>query len=101
VILSPCSWAVAADHDQAREPYGDLWLTNYGPVCREFGVWVASASNVGRIRGGPWAGRPCIGCSLVVGPDGLQRLTGRYGERAEELLQIRIEPQARTAPTVV
>src|SRR5690242_15968877 len=28
-LLSPCAWAVEADHDNAKEPYGDLWLTAY------------------------------------------------------------------------
>ena len=30
VILSPSAWAVDADHDQAREPYGQLWRDAYG-----------------------------------------------------------------------
>jgi predicted amidohydrolase len=25
VILSPCSWAVPADHDNVKDPYGKLW----------------------------------------------------------------------------
>ena len=24
LLLSPCAWAVDADHDNAREPYGEL-----------------------------------------------------------------------------
>jgi predicted amidohydrolase len=70
VILSPCAWAVPADHDQKREPYGQLWLDNYQPVAREFGLWIAGVSNVGPITDGPWSGRKCIGCSLVIGPEG-------------------------------
>lgn len=30
-ILSPCAWAVPADHDNSQQPYGQLWLDNYGP----------------------------------------------------------------------
>ena len=86
LILSPCAWAVPPDHDQAREPYGQLWRDCYGPVAREFGLWVAGASNVGPINDGPWAGRKCIGCSLVVGPDGRAAAQGPYGEDAEALL---------------
>jgi predicted amidohydrolase len=86
LILSPCAWAVPADHDNVREPYGQLWGDSYGPVCREFKLWIAGASNVGQIASGPWAGRKCIGCSLLVGPDGQQLLMGPYGENAETIL---------------
>ena len=86
IILSPSAWAVPADHDQVREPYGQLWLDNYGPVARDFHLWMAGVSNVGPIPAGPWQGRKCIGCSLLVGPDGKQVLMGPYGEAAEALL---------------
>lgn len=86
VILSPCAWAVPADHDNQREPYGELWLNNYCPVARDFGIWIAGASNVGPLTAGPWAGHNCIGCSLLVGPDGRQVLMGPYGPDAEVVL---------------
>src|SRR6185436_2509819 len=41
IILSPCAWAVPADHDNVREPYGQLWMDNYGPVARDFRIWIA------------------------------------------------------------
>lgn len=86
LILSPCAWAVPAAHDPAREPYGSLWLENYGPVAREFQLTIAGCSNVGPILNGPWRGRNCIGNSLVVGPDGKECLRGPYGAEAETLL---------------
>jgi predicted amidohydrolase len=86
VILSPCAWAVPADHDNAREPYGQLWLDNYGPVAREFGVAIAGVSNVGPITAGPWQGRKCIGNSLLIEAGGRERVRGPYGESAEALL---------------
>jgi len=86
VILSPCAWAVPADHDNGREPYGRIWLENYGAVCRETGVTIAGCSNVGQITAGPWAGRPCIGCSLVIGPEGQPLVRGAYGAAAEEVI---------------
>jgi predicted amidohydrolase len=89
-ILSPCAWAVPADHDNVREPYGQLWLDNYGPVAREFGLTIAGVSNVGPITAGPWRGRRCIGNSLVVGPDGRERLRGPHGENAEALLLVEV-----------
>ncbi len=86
VILSPCAWAVPHDHDNKREPYGQLWLDNYGPVAREFDLSIVGVSNVGPIKAGPWQGRKCIGNSLVIGRDGREVARGPYGERAEALL---------------
>jgi predicted amidohydrolase len=85
-ILSPCAWAVPAEHDNAREPYGQLWLDNYCPVAREFAVTIAGVSNVGPITAGPWQGRKCIGNSLLIGPNGVESARGPYGENAEALL---------------
>jgi predicted amidohydrolase len=86
IILSPCAWAVPADHDNAREPYGQLWLDNYCPMAREFGVVIAGVSNVGPIAEGPWQGRKCIGNSLLIGTDGRELARGPYGVQAEALL---------------
>lgn len=90
VILSPCAWAVPADHDNAREPYGQLWLDNYGPVARDIGLTIIGVSNVGPITAGPWAGRQCIGNSLAIGPDGRELARGPYGEGAEALVMVEV-----------
>jgi predicted amidohydrolase len=95
VILSPCAWAMPADHDNSRAPYGWLWQENYGPVARDFRLWIAGCSNVGRIASGAWAGRACIGNSLVVNPAGEPVLRGPYGPDAEALLYIQIRPESR------
>ena len=95
IILSPCAWAVPADHDNEQEPYGKLWLDNYCPVARDFRLWIAGVSNVGWLEGGPWKGRKCIGCSLVVGPDGRKVLAGPYGHDADTVLYADIELQPR------
>ncbi len=97
IILSPCAWAVPADHDNSREPYGGLWRDNYGPVARDFRVWLAGTSSVGWLTGGPWAGRKCIGCSLLVGPDGTQVQMGPYGVDASVILYADIRPVPRPA----
>ena len=97
VILSPSAWAVDADHDNAAEPYGQLWRDVYQPVARQFSVWIAAASNVGPITAGPWAGRKCIGCSLVVGPTGREVLRGPYGADAETILTVDVQPTPRPA----
>ena len=97
IILSPCAWAVPADHENEKEPYGKLWLDNYCPVARDFRLWIAGVSNVGWIEDGPWKGRRCIGASLVVGPDGRQMLRGPYGHAADTILYADIELEPRPA----
>lgn len=94
VILSPCAWAVPPGHDNNREPYGKLWLDNYGPVARDFGLWIAGCSNIGPIHHGPWAGHKCIGCSLVIGPDGEKRVMGPYDREEVIILEVTPEPSA-------
>lgn len=86
IILSPSSWAVPGNHDHEKEPYGKLWMDHYGPVARDFGLWIAGVSNVGWLKDGPWQGRKCIGCSLVVDPSGQAVLKGPYGDSAETIL---------------
>jgi predicted amidohydrolase len=95
VILSPCAWAVAADHDDTKTPYGQIWIDNYCPPASQFRMWIAGASNVGWIPAGPWKGRKCIGCSLLVGPDGTVVRRGPYGVDAETMLVDEITPERR------
>lgn len=95
VILSPGAWAVPADHDNVKTPYGQVWRDCYTPVAREHDLWIVGVSNVGPITAGPWAGRKCIGCSLVIGPGGREVLQGPYGEDAEALLYVDVGPHAR------
>lgn len=97
IILSPCAWAMPAEHDNAKEPYGQLWLDNYGPVARDFRLWIVGVSNVGWIAAGPWRGRKCIGCSLVIGPAGETILQGPYGVDAEALLLVEVTARDRPA----
>ena len=97
VILSPSSWAVPPDHDNTKDPYGDTWRNAYMPVAKEFSVWIASASNVGPVIAGPWKNWKCIGCSMIVGPDGKEKLMGPYGEKAEQILYYTINPTPRPA----
>lgn len=85
-IFSPCAWAVPADHDNEADPYGQLWIDSYAPVCRDNSLWIAGVSNVGPITGGEWSGRKCIGCSMLVGPGGEVVARAPYGEGAEALV---------------
>ena len=97
VILSPCAWAVPADHDNTNEPYGELWKSVYIPTAREFSCAIFGASNVGRITGGPWENRLCIGCSLAIDATGTELLQGPYGVDAECILYVEVEPVPRPA----
>ena len=97
VILSPSAWAVPASHDPVLEPYGGLWLDNYGPVARDFKLWIAGVSGVGWILGGAWKGRKCIGNSLLVGPDGSEAVRCPYGHDAEAFVVTDVSPVARPA----
>ena len=100
VILSPSSWAVKASHDNIKEPYGQMWIDAYKPVAKDFSIWIASASNVGWMKDGPWKGWKGIGCSLVVDPTGEVALQGPYGEEADTILYVDILPVKRPAQGV-
>ncbi len=86
LILSPCAWAVPPGHDNAANPYGQLWIDNYGPVACDFHLWIAGCSNVGPIQSGPWSGHNCIGCSMVIDPSAIRVASASYGVAAEEVL---------------
>jgi hypothetical protein len=82
VILSPSALAVDADHDNEREPYGQLWRDSYTALARLYHPTVVGVSNVGWITGEAWKGRECIGWSLAMGPGGKIVARGTYGEQA-------------------
>ncbi len=97
VILSPSSWAVPPDHDNEKEPYGSTWENAYIPVARDFAVWIASASNVGKMTAGPWKDWNGIGCSMVVDHNGEVVMKGPYGMEADTILYVNINPVPRPA----
>ena len=94
-IFSPCAWAVKADHDNSKEPYGKAWIRAYRELCRLYGIYIVGVSNVGWITDGPWKGRKVIGCSLAVGPKGKILAKGPYGPDAEELIAVNLQAQPR------
>src|SRR3954469_25680399 len=93
ILLSPSAWAVDADHDNERDPYGKLWLDSYSELARLYDLTVVGVSNVGRLTAGPWAGRKAIGRSLAVGPGGEVLARAPYGEHAEALIVVEVEPR--------
>lgn len=92
ILFSPSAWAVEAEHDNSREPYGHLWKNSYTTLARLYDMTVIGVSNVGWLRGGPWQGRKCIGCSLAVGPGGQILAEGPYGHTAEKLIVVDVKP---------
>jgi len=97
IILSPSSWAMPSEHDNQKEPYGDTWRNAYVPVAKAFRIWIASASNVGWMTGGPWKGWKAIGSSMVVNPDGKEVLNGPYGVDADTIMYVNIKLEPRPA----
>lgn len=95
LIVSPSAWAVDADHDNGKDPYGGMWKDAYTTIARLYDVTVVGVSNVGWMTGGPWQGRKCIGCSMAVGPSGVIAQAS-YGEDAEELVVVPITVTERT-----
>jgi predicted amidohydrolase len=94
-IFSPCAWAVSADHDNEKEPYGKDWYKSYSTLSKLYGISVVGVSNVGWIDAGPWKGRKTIGCSLAVGPEGKILSQGPYGVNSEALLYINLQAVSR------
>ncbi|NLF29419.1 MAG: carbon-nitrogen hydrolase family protein [Planctomycetes bacterium] len=90
LLLSPCAWAVPTTWDNAATPYGGTWNASYGELARLYRMTVVGVSNVGRLADGPWAGRPCIGASRAVGPDGALLLECAFGPDAEELRTVTV-----------
>jgi predicted amidohydrolase len=97
LILSPSAWAVDADHDNAKEPYGKLWRDAYRQLAPLYNLSIIGVSNVGWLTGGPWRGRKCIGCSLAVGPQGEILAEGPYGENAAANVQLKVPLQPAIA----
>jgi predicted amidohydrolase len=97
IILAPSAWAVDATHDNTMQPYGTIWCDAYQELSRLYDVTVIGVSNVGWLTGGPWRGKKVIGCSLAVGPGGNVLAHGPYGDAAEMLIQVDVDPRPARA----
>lgn len=83
IILSPTSWAVSPDHDNAKTPYGSDWTVPYGELSRLYDISIAGVSNVGPVTCGQRTGWSSIGNSMAYGPGGQALVTLPFGEDAE------------------
>ena len=102
ILLSPSAWAVDADHDNQIDPYGERWRRAYSELGWLYDLPVIGVSNVGWLTDGPWKGRKAIGCSLATDHRGEILAHGPYGEAAEALIVVDVEPrQPRAAGTQI
>ena len=90
IILSPSSWTVDHFIKEDEDPYQDKWFSPLHHVAHYFDTVIVSVTSVGYIVGGPYEGKKMIGCSLVVGPQGLIK-QGLFNEFAGELTVVDIE----------
>lgn len=90
LLLSPSAWAVRPDHDNVKQPYGEMWQQSYRSLSELYDIPIIGVSNVGWMDGGAWDGWKCIGCSLAVGGSGQIIAKGPYGEQAEALIPLDI-----------
>ncbi len=96
LILAPSAWAVDADHDNVKNPYGNFWLRSHTELANLYDLTIISVSNVGWINAGIWKGRKCIGCSMAVGPGGKKLADSPYGVNAEHLNVVEVTLLPRT-----
>lgn len=95
IIFSPSSWTVDYSVTEVTNPYGEKWERPYSILAKSYGLVVAGTTSVGVIVGGPYEGKKMVGCSLVVGPDGVIA-RGRYNEFAGELIVTDLTVPRRT-----
>lgn len=93
LLLSPSAWAVPADHDNRAQPYGALWREAYAELSRSFQMPIVGVSSVGELTAGPWAGKRCIGCSLIIDKQGQAVMMGPYGEPALLVAELELASQ--------
>ena len=85
IILLPSSWAVQADHDNKKDPYGGMWKDAFSTICKEFNLNITAVSNVGKIVDGPWKDWNCIGNSIFVGNGAKEIESLPYGKNADTI----------------
>jgi predicted amidohydrolase len=94
LILSPSSWTVDYHVTENEHPYHDKWFKPFHTLASYYNLIIASTTSVGYIVGGPYEGKKMMGCSLVVGKDGLIA-EGKKNEFAGDLIIVDIEIPTR------
>ena len=92
LLLSPSAWAVAGDHDNRCSAVWNALCQAYSELSRAFQMPIVGVSNVGEMTAGPWAGKRCIGCSLIIDNQGQEVMMGPYGEPALLVAELELVP---------
>ena len=101
IILSPSSWTVDYSYTESDDPYGEKWIKPYSLLASIYDLVIIGTTSVGVIVGGPYEGKKMVGCSLVVGCDGIIG-RGQYNEFAGELIVVDFEvPERREKGTAI
>lgn len=85
IILSPSSWTVDYSVTEEEDPYREKWIRPYSVLANLYDIVVVGTTSVGYIVGGPYEGKKSVGCSLVVGKNGIIK-QGEFNEFAGELI---------------
>ncbi|MFY7972348.1 MAG: carbon-nitrogen hydrolase family protein [Flavobacteriales bacterium] len=100
-ILSPSSWTVDYSITEEDDPYEEKWLKPYKILSDLYGMVIVGTTCVGYIVGGPYEGKKSIGCSLMVGPEGILG-QGVFNEFAGELIVTEFEvPERKESGTEI
>lgn len=94
IILSPSSWTVDYSVTEKQDPYKEKWIKPYSLLAKLYDLVIAGTTCVGYIVGGPYEGKKSVGCSLIVGKDGIIA-QGKYNEFAGELILAEFEVPIR------
>jgi len=94
LILSPSSWTVDYHITEDDDPYRDKWFKPFHILATNYDLVVASTTSVGYIVGGPYEGKKMVGCSLVVGKEGVLS-SGKFNEFAGDLIMLDIQMPER------
>ena len=89
-ILSPSSWTVDFSVTEEHDPYHEKWLKPYKTLASLYNMVIIGTTCVGYIVGGPYEGKKSIGCSLLIGPEGMLA-QGKFNEFAGELILAEFE----------
>jgi predicted amidohydrolase len=101
VILSPSSWTVDFSINEEHDPYKEKWIKPYSTLASLYNLVIVGTTSVGYIVGGPYEGKKSVGCSLVVGKNGILS-QGKFNEFAGELIVSEFEvPQRREKGTEI
>jgi predicted amidohydrolase len=101
LVLSPSSWTVDYSINEEDDPYKEKWIKPYSILAGLYNMVVAGTTAVGYIVGGPYEGKKCVGCSLVVDKSGVVS-KGKFNEFAGDLVITEITvPERREKGTQI